>query len=141
MSLDWGGAGLSTPRRNELMNLYVICPVAYVTEEQLEEMRAFVKFLRSLEIGVHFPPDDVDQDDETGINICEAHRYAMKNCTAVLLFYAETSGGSKFDLGMAYALDKPVLCHKHFGEEKEGKSYWHVFKELERRRNRGVEIG
>ena len=95
-------------------------------------MRKIVDILRNTGNIVHFPPDDVDQNCETGITICEAHLKAMKECNAVILFYAESSGGSKFDLGMAYALEKPVICYEGF-ETKEGKSYWAVFKEYERK--------
>ena len=121
------------------MRYYVICPVAYMTDEQYEEMKGTVDVLRRTGNKVHFPPDDVDQNCETGITICEAHLKAMKECDAVLLFYAESSGGSKFDLGMAYALGKPVICYRAF-ETKEGKSYWATFKEYENRYENGTGI-
>lgn len=113
------------------MRYYIICPVAYMTDDQYKEMKKTVDLLRKAGNRVHFPPDDVDQDDPTGgVNICMAHRKAMKNCDAVILFYAESSGGSKFDLGMAFAYEKSVICFEGF-ETKEGKSYWAVFKALE----------
>lgn len=116
------------------MKYYVICPVAYMTDQQYKEMKTVVDTLRKSGNKVHFPPDDVEQEDPTGgVRICEEHRYAMENCDKVLLFYAESSGGSKFDLGMAYAYNKDVICFEGF-ETKEGKSYWAVFKALEERR-------
>jgi nucleoside 2-deoxyribosyltransferase len=84
---------------------------------------------------VHYPPYDVNQDCPTGLSICEAHLKAMVECDAVILFYDETSGGSKFDLGMAYALNKPIIPLFSFGVIPPGKSYWAMVNELHKLRN------
>jgi len=112
------------------MRYYAICPVRNATEKQLRMMQEVVDQVREQGHHVHYPPTDVDQNCPTGLTICAAHLKAMRECDAVLLFYAESSGGSKFDLGMAYALDKPVIPLAALEDVPPGKSYWSVFNTL-----------
>lgn len=116
------------------MKYYAICPVRHATPDQLKLMLDVVEGVREEGHKVHFPPTDVDQNCPTGLSICEAHLKAMVECDSVLLFYDETSGGSKFDLGMAYALNKPIIPLFSFGDIPKGKSYWAMIKELHKQR-------
>jgi nucleoside 2-deoxyribosyltransferase len=121
------------------MKYYAICPVTRATSEQIALMMDVIAGLREEGHHVHFPPTDVDQNCPTGLSICEAHLKAMVECDSVLLFYDETSGGSKFDLGMAYALNKPIIPLFKFGDVPEGKSYWAMINELHKLRNPRLE--
>lgn len=88
------------------MRIYVICSVKGGTPPEVAE---HVARMEAAGHEVHFPPRDVDQDDPTGGDrICREHREAMLACDRVDVFYDERSGGSKFDLGMAYVLDRPI---------------------------------
>lgn len=88
------------------MRIYVVCSVAGGTPPIVAE---HVARMEAAGHEVHFPPRDVEQDDPTGgERICREHREAMLAADRVDVFYDEGSGGSKFDLGMAYVLDRPL---------------------------------
>jgi hypothetical protein len=113
------------------MKIYLICPVRNITEQQSEEIKKYVELLELDGHEVHYPPRDVNQNDETGYNICVAHRFAMINCDRVDIFWDVRSSGSHFDLGMAFVLDKEVKLVKEFVEDNNGKSYLKVIKKME----------
>ena len=107
------------------MNIYIICAVRNASEEKIDEIRRYVEFRRALDgHHVHFPPDDVKQDDPTGEGICSAHRIAMLLADEVHVFWHVESSGSHFDLGMAYALNKKIVPCKIAHPDPPGKSYW-----------------
>ena len=111
------------------MNVYIICPVRNTTPEQAEAARAHAMKLREAGAEVHFPVDDVCQDDPTGAEICRTHLCAMLAANEVHVFWDVESKGSHFDLGMAWALGRrivPVACHR---PDPPGKSYWKVMKQ------------
>lgn len=108
------------------MNIYIICAVRNSTPDRVAKIRGYVERARADGHKVHFPPDDVRQDDPTGNAICEAHLQAMKAADEVHVFWDVESKGSHFDLGMAYALGVkliPVVAEHPDGPEK---SYWKV---------------
>lgn len=113
------------------MKIYIICPVRNITESQVAEIENYVAELEKQGYKVHYPPRDVNQNDETGYNICEAHRYAMYTCDRVDIFWDINSKGSHFDLGMAFALKKEWKLVKAFQEDNSGKSYLKVIKLVE----------
>lgn len=96
------------------MKVYLICPVRNASPKLLEQMHNTVKELESSGDEVHFPPRDVNQNDPTGAGICRHHLSAMKLADRVDVFWDNTSNGSYFDLGMAYALGKPINIIKLF---------------------------
>jgi nucleoside 2-deoxyribosyltransferase len=114
------------------MYIYVVCPVRNVTKEQTQEIDDYVFMLEREGHRVHYPPRDVNQDDETGINIVKAHMKAMKAVDRVDIFWDKTSSGSHFDLGMAMIVDKPLKLVKTYQEDNAGKSYVKVMKIMER---------
>ena len=57
---------------------------------------------------VHWPPRDTDQVDETGYRICDDNRRAIEAAEMVFVVWDGASKGCLFDLGMAFALRKPV---------------------------------
>ncbi len=87
------------------MNIYVACPV------RLGISRHATTYVDKLEKQGHtvfYPPRDVDQHDESGLNICKTERLAIQNCDEVHTFYDARSQGIHFDLGIAFALYKPI---------------------------------
>ena len=76
---------------------------------------------------VHWPPRDVDQNDnETGgFRICAEHRLAMEKCDKVFIIWDGESKGCLFDAGMAWALYKP-LSIIHIPNKTIGKSFQNV---------------
>jgi len=114
------------------MYIYVVCPVRNVTKEQTQEIDDYVFMLEREGHRVHYPPRDVNQDDETGINIVKAHMKAMKAVDRVDIFWDKTSSGSHFDLGMAMIVDKPLKLVKTYQEDNAGKSYVKVMKIMEK---------
>lgn len=105
------------------MNIYIICPVRHASKSLLKDMREYVEGLRSEGHHVHFPPDDVDQNDPTGKKIVNEHKEAMKKADEVHVFWDVKSSGSHFDLGMAFILDKKIVLVSACEIDNGGKSY------------------
>jgi nucleoside 2-deoxyribosyltransferase len=89
-----------------------------------EDAKLYFERLEAAGHEVHYPPRDAPQDDETGAMICEAHRRAMVDCDEVHVHWDVESKGSHFDLGMAYALGKPIVPVSCVHADPPGKSYW-----------------
>jgi len=110
--------GLSIPKmvewletqhwENSTMKTFLICPVRGVT---LEESRQIGEFVSELEnrSSVYWPSRDTDQDDLIGLRICSDNRAAMIDCDQVFVWWNSESKGSIFDLGMSFALRKPIF--------------------------------
>lgn len=109
-----------------MRSMYVICPVRNANPDITRAIREYVWKFRGWGWKVHFPPDDVDQNDPTGEGICDAHLAAMLDADEVHVFWDEASKGSHFDLGMAYALGKVIVGVQQLSEPSEGKSYWNA---------------
>lgn len=87
------------------MNIYLICPVRNVADDEAELLREYVAALERDGHRVHYPPRDVEQtDDGCGLAICNAHREAMLTADEVHVLWNAESKGSHFDLGMAFML-------------------------------------
>jgi len=111
--------------------VYVLCPVRNVTTEQQVLINDYVARLETDgTVQAHYPPRDVVQEDETGMNICMAHLSAMKKCHEVHIFWTKDSTGSHVDFGMAFALDKKIKLIKSFDDDSKSKSYLKVIKLL-----------
>lgn len=92
------------------MKFYVICPVRRATQEQQEAIMRYIALLESEGHTVFYPPrDNVYEQSPTGMDICRANRNAIERADIVLVYYDPTSLGSHFDLGIAFALHKPVV--------------------------------
>lgn len=103
-----------------------LCPVRHADPFMLNAIEAYVAQLERDGVSVHYPPRDAPQDCPTGKAICETHRAVMVAADAVHVFWDVESKGSHFDLGMAYALGKPVVPVRCLREDTPGKSYWKV---------------
>ena len=112
------------------MKIYFITPVRNASPELLEAVQAYVKDLEQSGDEVHFPPRDVDQNDPTGFVICQHHLAAMKLADKVVVYWDATSTGSHFDLGMAFALGKPVELVHLCQPDGPGKSYIKVMQQM-----------
>lgn len=108
----------------EAMNIYVICAVRNANQLRVNIIRDCVEKLKVDGHDVHFPPDDVNQDDPTGEEICRVHLKAMTKADEVHVFWDVNSSGSHFDLGMAYALGKKIVPRHIQHPDLPGKSYW-----------------
>lgn len=86
---------------------FLICPVR--SGKYKGEAEAWVKMLEDEGVEIHYPPRDTDQtDDGIGLQICADNLTAIRNADAAYIIYDEDSKGSHFDLGMAFALNKPI---------------------------------
>ena len=85
---------------------YLICPVR---GQRADKYESIVNKLESEGWDIHFPPRDVDQTlKET--QICIKHLNAMYEAERVFVIWDGKSKGCLFDMGMAWALGKPIEC-------------------------------
>jgi nucleoside 2-deoxyribosyltransferase len=109
-----------------MKSIYLICPV----RNTKEDFSSFVNRMESVGYRIHFPPRDCDQTMD-GLSICTVHLAAMRACDEVWIIWDDESKGSHFDLGMAFALEKPVRLVKSLQPDKPGKNYLKIIKTLE----------
>ena len=103
----------------EGLRTFLICPV------RGHEMNETINYVEKLEADgweVHWPPRDTDQDDPTGYRICRDNYSAIYRSDIVHIVYDPTSQGSLFDLGVAFALKKPLVLLNEV-EPTKGKSF------------------
>lgn len=89
------------------MKCFLICPVRKADKKQTE---AIVDQLEENGWDVHWPPRDTDQKDDVGRRICDDNLEAIKDADVVFIVWDGKSQGCLFDAGMAFALDKKVVC-------------------------------
>ena len=116
-------------------SIYLICPVRNASEKEKKVLGRYVKKLENKGYEVHYPPRDVNQNDESGLNIMLAHRNIMEKYSEIYAYWNPKSEGSVCDLGMALMAKKPLkLINRRFVEnwlkEHPGKSYTRVAYEL-----------
>ena len=116
--------------------IYLICPVRKVSTELKKFLDDYVEEQELQGNKVHYPPRDVNQNDETGLNIMLSHRSAMKDCNEVHAYWVPESEGSVCDLGMVLMAEKPLklINYKSVLEwlnTHPGKSYTAVVFELD----------
>ena len=90
------------------MKYFLICPVRNATEEQRQQMVAWIVQKESAGDTVYYPARDTNQNDSIGYRICRDNRQALAIADKIAIFWDKTSQGSLFDLGMAFALEKPI---------------------------------
>jgi nucleoside 2-deoxyribosyltransferase len=122
--------------------IYIICSVRGATNKVKDKLETYTKKL-VLQGGheVHLPHIHTDQDN-TSIGICDENVEAIKWADEVHIFYDSTSTGSHFDMGVAFALGKPikVIENESYEAYKDGKyqkSFPHMLKEWNVRSNFG----
>lgn len=110
------------------MKTFLIGPVRGYEGDHLEK---YVRWLEKNDFEVYWPATDTNQVDDTGYRICQDNLDAMIDCDVVHFVWDGKSQGSLFDLGMAFALGKPLRVIK-VPEETEGKSFQNMAKEWEK---------
>jgi nucleoside 2-deoxyribosyltransferase len=90
------------------MKIFLACPVrnANINDRSVQEKH--VTLLESQGHEVHWPPRDTDQNDTVGLRICQDNRRAIEAADAVYVIWDGESQGVLFDLGVAFALRKPI---------------------------------
>ena len=101
------------------MKTFLICPVRDADQQETAKV---VKRLEREGWTVHYPPRDTRQDDTTGLMICERNLLAITHADAVHVIWDGKSQGCLFDLGIAFALYKPIIVVS-LPEATEGKSF------------------
>lgn len=111
------------------MKIFIICSVREANDEYRAKLERYVTKLEKQGYNVYLPHRNTNQND-TGINICKQNRKAIKKADEIHIFYNPESQGTHFDLGVAFAYDKPikVIENVKYGE---GKSYPRMIKEWE----------
>lgn len=84
--------------------VFLISPVQRVTPEENARIGAYVAELEASGKEVHWPIRDTKQEDPTGgFTVCSDNFQAMAAAHEIHIWYAESSGGSKFDMGIVFA--------------------------------------
>ena len=97
---------IDNPTENKI---FLICPVRKATEEQKKWIEDFVNRRYSEGYTIHGPHLHTRQVDLFGgFAICKQNAEAVASSQEVDLYYDQSSTGSVFDLGVAYALHKPL---------------------------------
>ena len=76
---------------------------------------------------VYWPIRDTNQDDAVGLNICRHNRSGIDSADVVGVIWDGLSKGCLFDLGMAFAMRKPILIIK-VPSSTEGKSFQNMMR-------------
>lgn len=104
---------------------FLISPVKDITKEDENFIN---NYINNSNYKIHFPLKNTVQTT-TELNICKQNKNAIKNSDVVLIFYKEGSKGSLFDLGMAFAMGKKIVCINEI-ESTEYKSFANLIKSL-----------
>jgi len=122
-----------TGKENIKMKIFIICSVRNADEQYRHKLE---EFARSLEIAghiVHLPHRDTDQN-ASGIDICIQNLNAIRSADFIYVFFNSSSTGTHFDLGSAWALNKPIkiIENEQYGP---GKSFARMIDEWEAKYN------
>lgn len=90
------------------MNIFLICSVRGADDGLLARQSAYVDALEKAGHRVHYPPRDTDQA-ATGLEICTQNAGAIAAADEVHIFFNPNSTGSHFDMGVTFALGKPIV--------------------------------
>lgn len=124
--------------------VFLICPVRDADPELTEKIKAYVESLEAQGYEVHWPKRDTEQVDPTGgVVVCDENYEAICAAGIIHVWYDETSGGSKFDIGIVYTRrkeghkQKVVFANydeakKAFDESGLEKSHFKIVEELAR---------
>ena len=83
---------------------FFISPVRLATPEIIEWCENYVLKIRCEGRKIHYPGWDTDQNDPTGINICDTNLRKILEAPKVHVYYLPDSTGIHFDLGATYML-------------------------------------
>lgn len=103
------------------MRIFLICSVRGVDEAVAQQQTAYVQSLEAEGHTVHYPPRDTNQE-ASGLEITRQNFNAIAASDEVHVFYNPASQGTHFDMGMTFALNKPIVV-AHVPPFGPGKSY------------------
>jgi nucleoside 2-deoxyribosyltransferase len=107
--------------------------VRNANESQKQTMQTYLDEAAKEGHKVYYPATDTNQDDPVGYRICTDNKNAIIQADEVVIFWDKTSQGSLFDLGMAFALNKPLtIINLDSVEKTEGKSFSNMICEWQR---------
>lgn len=109
----------------------LIMPVREITENERGFLASYVTGLESKGKKVYLPPRDTDQVDSIGYRICSDNLSAIRRAKEVHVYWTAKSQGSRFDLGMAFASNKPIKLI-NFVESTPKKSFENVLIALDK---------
>ena len=119
------------------MNIYLISPVRLGESSYASR---YVEELQQQGHKVYYPHRDTRQDDDTGFRICLENYFGIASADEVHVVYNANSQGQHFDLGIAFALGKPLKVvtveeaeSQSYPEQRGGKSYLRMMSEWEKR--------
>lgn len=120
------------------MKIFLISPVAKTEPETQKRIAAYVASLESAGHQVHWPFRDTEQVDPTGgYEICKTNFEGIMQADEIHIWYEETSGGSKFDMGGVFMLiemlgwkKKIVIVNDGEVVDNNAKSFYKIFKHL-----------
>ena len=97
---------IDNPTENKI---FLICPVRNATPEQRQWIEDFTKRKYDEGFTIHAPHLHTRQKDLFGgYAICKQNAEATASSQEIDIYYDQSSTGSVFDLGVAYALHKPL---------------------------------
>lgn len=98
---------INNPIENKI---FLICPVRNATKEQRKWIENFVYEKYNEGYIIHAPHLHTRQMDLFGgYSICKQNAKAVSTSEEIDIYYDQSSTGSVFDLGVAYALNKPLV--------------------------------
>ena len=120
------------------MKIFLISPVKDAESKELERVAAYVAAMEDAGHQIHWPIRNTKQDDPTGgYEICKANFSVILKADEIHIWYDETSGGSKFDMGGVFMLvemlgwkKKVVIVNDGEVVDNNKKSFYKVFKHL-----------
>ena len=120
------------------MKIFLISPVQRAVPEVQERIARYVASLEDEGHRVHWPIRDTEQVDPTGgYDVCKVNFKGIMEADEIHIWYEETSGGSKFDMGGVFMLvtmlgwqKKVVIANDGEVVDPNKKSFYKVFKRL-----------
>ena len=91
-----------------MSKIFIICTVRGASDEYRQKLEDYVQKLEDQGHEVHLPHRDTNQH-VTSIGICTQNYVAINDADEVHIFYNSKSTGTHFDMGMAFALEKPIV--------------------------------
>ena len=98
---------INNPKDNKI---FLICPVRNANNEQKKWIEDYVEQKNREGYIIHAPHLHTRQIDLFGgYAICKQNAEAVASSTEIAIYYDKSSIGSVFDLGVAFALHKPLI--------------------------------
>jgi hypothetical protein len=99
------------------MKIYVICPTRTLDKAAREYIERAVYRYEVDGNEVYFPPRDMNPYLNTEFEKCQQNMGAIADADEIWVFYHKKSLGSHFDMGMAFALGKPIQAAEIFKKD------------------------